>query len=386
MTNSAEVVIIGGGIVGSSVAYHLAESGCTDVLIIEREEQQGMGSTGKSAGGVRAQFATPINIQMSLYSIGIFSQFEELTGGHTADYRAHGYLFIATEPRHMEYLRSNRKVQNQYGLTNVAEVSRQDILQMVPQLYSEDIVGGSFCPTDGFVDPNSVMSGFAARARELGVKTWLNTEVTGLDVESGKIKGVHTSRGYISTRKVVNAAGAWAAQIGQMAGVEIPVVPLRRQIVNTQPFDLLPNPLPMVIDMSNGFHCRREGSGILMACPDSGDTHEFSTSFNPDYIERVLTKAVGRLPCLVDAEVNPRRCWAGLYEESPDHHAIIGAAPDVEGFFLVNGFSGHGVMHSPASGRLASEFVLGKERFIDATPLRLRRFAEGDLLTETAVL
>jgi sarcosine oxidase subunit beta len=386
MTHSAEVVIIGGGIVGSSVAYHLAEAGCTDVLIIEREEHQGMGSTGRSAGGVRAQFATPINIQMSLYSISVFSRFEELTGGHTADYRAHGYLFIATQERHLEYLRANRAIQAQYGLTNVEEVSREDILRMVPQLYGDDMVGGSFCSTDGFVDPNSVMSGFAARARELGVKTWLNTQVTGLDVEGGRLKGVQTSRGYVSTRKVVNAAGAWAAEIGRMAGVDLPVTPLRRQIVNTQPFDLLPNPLPMVIDMSNGFHFRREGSGILMAWPDPDDKHEFTTSFDPDFIEKILMKAVQRVPCLVDAEVNPRRCWAGLYEVSPDHHAIIGAAPEVEGFFLVNGFSGHGVMHSPASGRLASEFVLGKERFIDASPLSVTRFAEGKLLEETAVL
>ncbi|MBI3652423.1 MAG: FAD-binding oxidoreductase [Acidobacteria bacterium] len=386
MTDTAEVVIIGGGIVGSSVAYHLAEAGCTDVLIVEREEQQGMGSTGKSAGGVRAQFATPINIQMSLYSLKVFAQFAELTGGHTADYRAHGYLFIATTPRHLDSLRANRRIQNQYGVNNVEAISRETILEMVPQLYGEDILGGNFCPTDGFVDPNSVMSGFAARARELGVKTWLNTQVTGIEVESGRIKTVQTSRGTIATRQVVNAAGAWAQAIGRMVGVEIPVTPWRRQIVNTQPFDVLPNPLPMVIDMSNGFHFRRDGSGILMAWPDPDDQPQFTTRFDPDFIEEILIRAVKRVPCLVDAEVNPRRCWAGLYEVSPDHHAIIGVVPGVEGLVLVNGFSGHGVMHSPAAGRLAAEFVLGKERFLDASPLSLTRFAEGKLLQETAVL
>ncbi len=386
MTETAEVVIIGGGIVGSSIAYHLTEAGCADVLIIEREEHQGMGSTGKSAGGVRAQFSTPINIQLSLYSIDFFSKFEDLTG-QTPDYRPHGYLFIATTPAHLDYLAQNKELQARMGLTNVQSLTRQEIVEMVPQLYSDDILGGSFCPIDGFVDPNSVMTGFAKRARQLGVRTWLNTTVTGIEVEAGKIKGVETSRGTISTRKVVNAAGAWAAEIGRMAGVEIPVTPLRRQIVNTQPFDLLPSPLPMVIDMSNGFHCRREGQGILMAFPDHAETYGFKTAFDPDFIEKVLLCAVKRLPCLADAEINPSRCWAGLYEVTPDHHAIIGLAPTVEGFYLANGFSGHGVMHSPATGRLVSEYVLyGESRLLDASPLSLQRFAEGRLLEETAIL
>lgn len=384
--NVADVVIIGGGIIGASIAYHLSELGCTDVLVIERESQPGLGSTSKSFGGVRAQFSTPVNIKMSLYSIDFFASFEERTG-HPAGYRPHGYLFIATSQEHLNYLEANRKRQLACGLTNVRMVSREEILSMVPQLKGDDIVGGSFCPTDGFVDPYSVMRGFMARARERGVKLWLATEVTGIDIERGRVAGVRTNRGQVSTRVVVNAAGPWAAQVAKLAGIEIPVAPLRRQVVQTQPFYKLPERFPMVIDMSNGFHFRREGAGVLMAWPDPQESFGFKLDFDPEFIEKVLTRAAARVPVLAEAEVNPGRCWAGLYEVTPDHHAIIGRAPGLEGFFLANGFSGHGVMHSPAAGLAVSEMILyGESRTLDAAPLRAERFEEGDLLEETAVI
>src|SRR5215813_14629416 len=192
MTETADVVIIGSGIVGSSVAYHLAQQGCTNVLVVEREAHQGKGSTGKSMGGVRAQFTTPVNIQMSLYSINFFSQFDEVVG-HPADYRAHGYLFCATNQKHLEYLTANRERQMALGLKNVEFVTRDDILQMVPQLEARDILGGTFCPTDGFVDPHSVMMGFMLNARERGVRLWLDTNVTGITVTGGKVTGVQTT-------------------------------------------------------------------------------------------------------------------------------------------------------------------------------------------------
>lgn len=381
-----DVVIIGGGVVGSSIAYHLAAAGCTNVAIIERNERPEMGSTGKSAGGVRAQFATPINIRMSRYSIDCFARFEELTG-HTADYRPHGYLFVATSERHLAALRANLEVQIAQGLTSVEIITAEDIVRMVPQLRAGDIIGGSFCPTDGFVDPYSVLRGFSARARERGVQVWLNTEVVGIEVEQDRVSGVVTTQGHVATRTVVNAAGPWAAEVARLAGVEVPVSPLRRQIVNTQPFEPLPRPLPMVIDMSNGFHFRREGEGILMAWPDPEETFGFKTTFDQQFIEKILTRAVSRVPCLAEAQVNPRRCWAGLYEVTPDHHAILGPVPGVEGFFLANGFSGHGVMHSPATGRIVSELILyGQSSVLDASVLSLERFAAGHLIEETAVL
>jgi sarcosine oxidase subunit beta len=386
MTNTADVTIIGGGIVGSSIAYHLAEAGCTNVLIVEREDRPGMGSTAKSMGGVRAQFSTSINIRMSLYSIDLFTKFEEVTG-HTAGYRPQGYLFVATSERHLEYLETNFGKQQACGLSNVQMVSREDILKTIPQLVADDLVGGSFCPTDGFVDPYSVMTGFAKRARELGVKTLLDTTVTGIDVKAGRVDGLETSRGYISARAVVNAAGPWAAEVARLAGVELPVEPLRRQIVKTEPFDELSSRLPMVIDMSSGFHFRPEGASYLLAWPDPEETYGFRTDFDYGFIEKILTRAVSRVPVFADVEVNPRRCWAGMYEVTPDHHAILGAAPGVEGLFLANGFSGHGVMHSPATGRIISEMILkGASDFPDASMLKAERFADGNLLEETAVL
>jgi sarcosine oxidase subunit beta len=385
MIETADVVIIGGGIVGSSVAYNLAESGCANVLIIEREEKQGLGSTGKSMGGVRAQFATPVNIQMSLYSIDLFSRFEEVTG-QTADYRAHGYVFCATTEAHLKYLRENQEKQKAFGLNNVEMVSPEDIVNMVPQMVAGDIIGGAYCPTDGFVDPHGVMTGFAKRAKELGARTWLNTAVTGIVVENGAVTGVKTTNGEISTRNVVNAAGPWAAEIARMAGAELPVTPLRRQIVKTQRCDFLPAKFPMMIDMSTGLHFRREGEAILMAWPDDEETYGFKTAFTHDFMEKILTLAVDRVPEFADLAVNPKQCWAGMYEVSPDHHAIIGPAPEVKGLFFANGFSGHGVMHSPASGRITADLVLGRRSFVDPSPLGVERFAEGRLLEETAVL
>jgi sarcosine oxidase subunit beta len=421
LVETADVVIIGSGIVGSSVAYHLALAGCTNVLVIEREAHQGKGSTGKSMGGVRAQFSTPVNIQMSRYSIDFFSRFDEVVG-HPADYRAHGYLFCATNEKHLAYLKANRERQIALGVTNVEWVTTEDIVKMVPQLRVDDILGGTFCPTDGFVDPHSVMMGFMLNARERGARLWLDTQVTGIQVDAGsadvssasakrslaeknnaelagkaepfptsgrqsRIAGVMTTRGFISTRVVVNAAGAWAAEVATMAGAELPVEPLRRQLVPTEPFNQLPKRFPMVIDMSTGFHFRREGKGILLAWNDPEETPGFKTEFDLSFVEKILTHAASRVPCLAEAEVNPRRAWAGLYEMTPDHHAIIGPSPNVKGLYFVNGFSGHGVMHSPASGRIAADLILhGQSDLIDATQLSVERFKEGKLLEETAVL
>ena len=383
---TADVVIIGSGIVGSSVAYHLAQKGCTNVLVLEREAHQGKGSTGKSMGGVRAQFTTPVNIQMSKYSIDFFSTFDEVVG-HPADYRAHGYLFCATNEKHIAYLKTNMECQKKFGVTNVEWLEPSDISEVVPQLRTDDILGGTFCPTDGFVDPHSVMMGFMLNAREKGVRLWLDTTVTGIEVEKDRVAAVKTSRGTIATKVVVNAAGAWAAQIAEMAGADLPVEPLRRQLVPTEPFDQLPQRFPMVIDMSTGFHFRREGKGILLAWNDPKETPGFKTEFDETFVEKILTHAASRVPVLAEAGVNPRRAWAGLYEMTPDHHAIIGAAPNVEGLYFVNGFSGHGVMHSPASGRVAADLVLaGHSDLLDARQLSVTRFAEGRTLEETAVL
>jgi sarcosine oxidase subunit beta len=386
VAQAADVVIIGGGIVGSSIAWHLAAGGRRDVLVIERERRQGLGSTGKSMGGVRAQFSTAANIRMSLYSIAFFSRFEQETG-RPCGYRPHGYLFVATSERHLEFLRKNQALQTALGLRGAGMVGPDDVRRMTPQLRSDDVLGGSFCPTDGFVDPESVMTGFMKRAEELGARLWRGIEVTGIERDGAGVSGVLTTAGAVSTRTVVNAAGAWAAPVARTAGVELPVEPLRRMLAPTEPFPGLPEPLPMVIDMGTGFHFRREGLGLLLAWADPDETPGYKTSVDPAFIEKILMRAVDRVPCFENLAVDPRRAWAGLYEVTPDHHAILGPAPGVPGLFLANGFSGHGVMHSPATGRIVSDLILkGSTDVVDAPELGLERFAAGRMLEEAAVL
>ncbi len=386
MTKSADVVIIGAGIVGSSIAFHLTEAGCKNVLVIERETRQGLGSTGKSMGGVRAQFATDVNIRMSIYSIPFLARFEEATG-YPSGYKPHGYLFMATNERHMNYLRTNSARQMALGLKNVELLAPDDIRRILPQLRSDDIVGGSLCRTDGFVDPESVMSGFMARAVERGAELWRGTQVTGISTGHGAVSGVLTSQGEVSVPVVVNAAGPWAAGVASMAGVDLPVQPLRRMLVLTEPFPGLPERLPMMIDMSTGWHFRQEGLGLLMAWAHPDEQPGFRTDFDPAYIEKSLTHAASRVPDFANLAVNPRRCWAGMYEMSPDHHAILGPSPDLGGFYFANGFSGHGVMHSPATGRILADLILhGQTSVIDAKDLNVQRFAEGRAIEETAIL
>lgn len=382
----ADVVIVGGGIVGSSIAYHLTAAGCRNVLLIERETSQGKGSTGKSMGGVRAQFATPVNIQMSLYSIPFYAAFEE-TLGYPCGYRAQGYLFMATRESHMNYLRANLERQMALGLKTARLVSAGEIRSLYPQLRGDDIVGGSFCSTDGFVDPYSAMNGFMSWAADHGARIWKNTTVTAVKVERTRVTAVETTRGTVQTSTVVNAAGAWAAEIAGLVGIELPVVPLRRMLVPTEPFDQFPHTAPMIIDMTNGFHFRPESLGFLLAWNDPEETPGFKTEFEPSFIEKVLTRAADRVPVFENVAVNPKRAWAGLYEVTPDHHCILGAVDEVRGFFLANGFSGHGVMHAPSTGKILSDLILaGSTGVVNPELLSVNRFATGRLLEETAVL
>jgi sarcosine oxidase subunit beta len=392
MKQTADVVIIGGGIVGASVAFHLAERGCTDVLVLEREAEQGLGSTGRATGGVRAQFATAINIRMSRYSIDFFTRFEEATG-YACGYEPAGYLFVATSEAQFDYLKQTRERQLAEGLTNVELVGADEIARRVPGLRTDDVTGGSFCQTDGFIAPLKVLGGFTGSAMKRGVRVWTKTEVTGIESEGGRVSEVQTTRGRISTRAVVNAAGAWAAETARMAGVEIPVMPLRRQLVSVKPRVPVPEGLPMVIDMSDGFHFRPEARdlashGVLLAWPDEAETQGFETDFDPAFAGKVLRRARERIPnLLAGATLNESRCRAGLYELTPDHHAIIGEAPGVGGLFLANGFSGHGVMHSPATGRILAELILdGRAELMDVSALGAERFAAGRLIEETSVL
>jgi sarcosine oxidase subunit beta len=385
--HTADIVLIGGGIVGSSIAYHLVAAGCKNVLVIERETAQGKGSTGKSMGGVRAQFSTPVNIQMSLYSIPFYASFEERLG-YPCDYRPQGYLFCATNDKHMAYLRANYGKQIDMGMKDVRLISGDEIRNQFPQLRGDDIVGGSFCSSDGFVDPYSAMIGFMTCASERGATIWKNTTVTAIR-RTEKEKGfeIVTTRDTVSTPIVVNCAGAWAAPVAKMVGVDLPVEPLRRMLVPTEPFDQFPHTAPMIIDMSTGFHFRPESRGFLLAWNDPEETPGYKMEIDAAFIEKILTRAADRVPVFENVAVNPKKAWAGLYEMTPDHHPILGESPEVPGFYFANGFSGHGVMHSPATGKILSDLILtGRTDLIDASLLNFSRFAEGRTIHETAVL
>ncbi|MGA3195771.1 MAG: FAD-dependent oxidoreductase [Terriglobales bacterium] len=386
--HTADVVLIGGGIVGSSIAYHLVAAGCRNVLLLERETSQGKGSTGKSMGGVRAQFSTPVNIQMSLYSIPFYATFEERLG-YPCDYRPQGYLFCATNEKHLAYLRANYEKQVAMGLRNVRLMSGDEIRGMFPQMRGDDIVGGSFCSTDGFVDPYSAMIGFMTWTSDHGATLWKSATVESIKRRDGSEPRfeISTTRGPVATPTVVNCAGPWASGIASMVGIQLPVRPLRRMLVPTEPFDQFPNTAPMIIDMSNGFHFRPESRGFLLAWNDPEETPGYKTDFEPAFLEKILTRAAGRVPVFENLAVNPKRAWAGLYEMTPDHHPILGESPDVPGFFFANGFSGHGVMHAPATGKILSDLILsGRTDLIDASLLNYSRFAEGRMIHESAVL
>src|SRR5260370_12744837 len=240
---TADVVIIGGGIVGSSNAYYLTDAGCRSVLVIERESAQGKGSTGKSMGGVRAQFSTPVNITMSLYSIPFYAGFDERLG-YPCAYRPQGYLFCATSDKHMGWLRANYGKQVSLGLKAVRRVTGDEIRSRFPQLRGDDIVGGSFCSTDGFVDPYSAMMWFMTCAVEQGATLWKNTAVTGIVRDGRGVSGVETTRGSVVTRRVVNCAGAWSAGVASLPGLRLPLEPLRRMLVPSEPLDGLPRTAP----------------------------------------------------------------------------------------------------------------------------------------------
>lgn len=382
----AEVVIIGGGIVGSSIAWHLVEAGCNHVLVLERETQQGKGSTGKSMGGVRAQFSTDVNIKMSLYSIPFYANFDERLG-LPAGYRPQGYLFLATRPAHLDYLQTNQARQKALGLTSASMLTTAEIAAQFPRLRTDDVLGGAFCATDGFVDPYSAMIGFMTNACERGARLWKGAEVHEILTDSSGIREIQTSRGSVATRIVVNAAGAWAASVAKLVNLDLPVEPLRRMLLPTEPFADFPHTAPMIVDMTTGFHFRPESLGFLLAWADPQETRNFDTNFDPSFVEKVLTLAADRVPCFENLAINPKRGWAGLYEMTPDHHPILGPVPEVPGFFLANGFSGHGVMHAPATGKILSDLILkGTTDLIDAEQLSLSRFAENRMIHESAVL
>ncbi|HST58870.1 MAG TPA: FAD-dependent oxidoreductase [Longimicrobium sp.] len=386
MMESAEVVIVGGGVIGASVAFHLARGGCTDVMVLDAAPRSGGGSTGRATGGFRAQFGSVPNIRLSLLSRDALRRFAEDTGVDPG-YQPVGYLFLARHAAELEVLLQAQALQHAEGLHEARRVDADEARALNPALRGE-IAGGAFCPTDGYIRPLKILRGYTEAARRLGVRFVFGRACTGLRVEGDAVRAVRTAGGEIAAGCVVNAAGAWAARVGEMAGVRIPVRPLRRQVALTVPCDLLPADMPMTIFCDDGFHLRVRDGRVLLLWPDEpADADPYAATVGDGWVDEVVRRAHERLPCLRDAVIDRAGCWAGLYEMSPDHHVLLGASPGVPNLYLANGSSGHGVMHAPAIGRLLSELILhGAAGSMDVHPLRPGRFDAGEPVAGSALL
>jgi len=376
---TASVVVIGGGVIGASAAYHLCARGRRDVLVLDRGSGPGEGSTGRATGGFRAQFATPINVRLSLLSREKLCRFHEETGVDPG-YVPAGYLWIATAEPELAGLREALRVQHGQGLHEATEVTPEDIALLNPAVRLDDAVGGAFCPTDGFIRPLSILEGYLAAARRLGARVEWGVEVTGFERDaSSQIEAVELPAGNIAAEAVVNAAGAWAGEVALLAGADLPVSPVRRQVAATTPCERLPDTMPMTIVVRDGFHFRvRDGRVLLLWPAPDAPCRTYDLTVDSDWLEAVAAKARERVPALEDVALDPAASWAGLYEMSPDRHAILGAAPECPNLYFVNGSSGHGVMHAPALGHLLAEIVCdGRATTLEVGALRPSRFAEG---------
>jgi sarcosine oxidase subunit beta len=382
LPKSADVVVIGGGVMGASTAYHLAKEGIADVILLEKEPYFGQGATGRCAGGIRHQFATEVNVQLSIASLHMLDRFKEETG-QDADIRKCGYLFVLTDEKDLSSFKLNVEMQQKLGVAT-QWLDPEQIHSLVPMMEFPDALGGTFNTDDGLADPNSVVMGYIQSARREGARALTDTEVTGIAVKSGKVQSVGTNHGRIETPAVVNAAGPWASLIGKMAGVEIPITPLRRQMITTTPLPDLPPEFPFVIDFARSLYFHREGEGLLTGMSNPDETPGFDQSIDDEWEVQAISAAAERMPLLERA--GRLSAWAGLYEVTPDAHPIYGQTP-IEGFWVVGGFSGHGFMHGPISGKLIQEFIMhGKAETVDVSSLDLARFEQGRLIHEYNVV
>jgi len=377
--NRASAIVIGAGAMGASTAYHLARRGWRDVIVLDRSTTRGEGSTGRATGGFRAQFGTRVNVRLSLLARDALQRFPDEIGCD-AGYVPAGYLWLASTDQEREALRAALRVQHESGLPEAVEVDHAEIHRLNSAVHLGGILSGTYCPTDGFLRPLAILNGYLDAAARLGVTVRWGTEVIGIERgANARITRVETSSGPISVDAVVNAAGPWAGSVAAMAGVPLPVTPLRRQAAPTRPCDLLPERMPMTIFVGDGFHLRVRDGRILLLMPTPGvPDRPFDASVDPEWIEDVTRTAHQRIPVLRDAVIDRDACWAGLYEMSPDHHAILGQAPGCPNLYLINGSSGHGVMHAPALGLLLAEIMSdGRAATLDVDALSPDRFEKA---------
>jgi sarcosine oxidase subunit beta len=361
---------------GCSAAFHLAEAG-VDVVLLERAEL-GSGSTSRAAGGVRAQFSDALNVQIAQRSLAAFRAFATRPGWEI-DFRRVGYLFVLSREADVATFEENVAMQNAYGVPS-RMLSASEARELCPLIAGDDVLAAAFSPEDGHVTPEAVVQGYAFAARALGAEFRVGCEVLDIECAGGEITGVVTSHGTIRTGAVICAAGAWSRRCGQMVGVELPVVPLRRQILFTEAVDGLPAELPMTIDFATTFYFHREGPGLLFGMSDPNEAPGFRLETSDAWIPDVLEAATRRAPVIAEAGI--RGGWAGLYEVTPDHNAIIGESRAVSRFLYATGFSGHGFLQGPAVGEILRDLVLDRAPFVDVSALSVERFDAADLRHE----
>ncbi len=386
-SRSPDVLIIGGGVIGCSIAYHLTRRGCRNVVVIEKNTI-GTGSTAKAAGGIRQQFSCESNVRMAMYSVDFFEHFHERlelppdAGG--VDFHQVGYLFLLSTKEAFTTFKQAATFQQGLGLP-VEVLTAEQVGTRWPWLSVNDVAGATYCPTDGYGSPHEVTQAFAAQARRLGASFVEGAAVSAITRKGARIVTVETNRGSFSPGIVVICAGAWSGELGRLAGVEIPVHPLRRMCFTTDPFDAIPHDAPMTIEMPNTFHFRPEGSGFMLGASDQHEPYSFNTTVNWEWLNTVVEDAVKRVPLLEQARIH--HGWAGLYEMSPDHNAILGPISGMENLLVATGFSGHGFMQSPATGMIISEFILdGQAHTIDVSDLGIERFSTGRFNSEKHVI
>jgi len=365
----AEVVVVGGGVIGSSVAFHLAEAG-VDVCLLERSELAS-GSTSRAAGGIRAQFSDPLNIALGLRSIEAYRNFTERPGAEI-DLKQVGYLFLLDRPEDVASFEQSVALQNEHGVPS-RFLDLEEVRRLCPIAGLEGVLAATFSPLDGHASPEAVVQGYAAGARRHGATVVTGCTLDGIDVEAGEIRGVRAGASRIETGAVVCAAGAWSPDIARMVGVELPVAPILREIGYTAAAASLPDGIPLTVDFSTGFYFHREGPGLLFGMADRNQEPGFDVPTDPAWLERVTAVAEHRLPVLLDIGIAGG--WKGYYEVTPDHNALIGESSSPSRFLYATGFSGHGFLQGPAVGEIVRDLVLGGEPFADVAPLSVERFA-----------
>jgi sarcosine oxidase subunit beta len=380
----ADVVVVGGGIVGVSAAYHLAAAGAGSILLLERADRLGTGSTGACAGGFRHQFSSEVNIRLSLASVPMILGFSE-EHGIPLDVSQDGYLFLVRDEEAWRGFVAAAELQRSLGVP--AELlSAGDAASLVPGISTDDVVGAAYCPWDGIADPSGLTLGYATVARRAGAVIETGIEVTAVRVEGERVAGVSTSKGDVDAALVVNAAGPWAGRLAETAGFEIPLEPVPRNVVTTGPFPGAPERRTLVIDAVTSFYLHKEGDGVLMGMGSPRERTSFDTRPDERFIsDELLPTAVRVFPPVAEAGV--ASTWAGLYEMTPDRHPVVGEAPGVRGFYLANGFSGHGFQHAPVIGKVLAELIVeGRASTVDISSLALERFSRGELVREGHVV